>query len=108
MSFRQLLTDAVNEKFQERIPHISSAIASIADDHEMCPTDQLSVINEMALAVGLKCKEDSLLFQCIKELPSSDAEDDYAIACLLMTFAAVSIPEMAKIERSTYNVTTHI
>ena len=106
MSFRKLLLDAVSERTEERIPYIHSSVSSINHFHEELRMDQMAVINEMSSAVGINIPEDPMLFQHIRDLPQTDVDDDYTVACLLMTFIAVAIPDLAHSENSKFNVIT--
>lgn len=64
----------------------------------------MQLVNEMSSAIGLHIVQEPLLTQHIKELPQTDVDDDYTVACLLMTFIAVAIPELAQSENSKFNV----
>ena len=66
--------------------------------------EDMELINEMSSAIGINICQETMLMQHIKELPQTDVDDDYTVACLLMTFIAVAIPELAQSENSRFNV----
>ena len=106
LSFRKLLFDAVNEKLEERIPFLHNPVISLHNFHEDFTLDDQELLNEMFSAIGLHIVQEPMLTQHIKELPQTDVDDDYTVACLLMTFIAVAIPELAQLENSRFNVNT--
>ena len=106
LSFRKLLFDAVNEKLEERIPFLHNPVISLHNFHEDFTLDDQELLNEMFSAIGLHIVQEPMLTQHIKELPQTDVDDDYTVACLLMTFIAVAIPELAQSENSRFNVNT--
>ena len=108
MSFRKLLFDAVNEKMEERVPYFYSSVTSLHNFNEAFTMEDIDLINEMSSAIGIKIVQETMLMQHIKELPQTDVDDDYTVACLLMTFIAVAIPELAQSENSRFNVIKHI
>ena len=101
-----MLFDAVNEKLEERIPFLHNPVISLHNFHEDFTLDDQELLNEMFSAIGLHIVQEPMLTQHIKELPQTDVDDDYTVACLLMTFIAVAIPELAQSENSRFNVNT--
>ena len=104
LSFRKLLFDAVNEKLEERIPFLHHPVTSLHNFHDDFTLEDQELLNEMSSAIGLHIVQEPMLTQHIKELPQTDVDDDYTVACLLMTFIAVAIPELAMSENSRFNV----
>ena len=104
LSFRKLLFDAVNEKLEERIPFLHNPVTSLHNFHDDFTLEDQELLNEMSSAIGLHIVQEPMLTQHIKELPQTDVDDDYTVACLLMTFIAVAIPELAMSENSRFNV----
>ena len=101
-----MLFDAVNEKMEDRLPYIHSSVTSIHNFHDDFSMEDMQQVNEMSSAIGLHIVQEPLLTQHIKELPQTDVDDDYTVACLLMTYIAVAIPELAQSENSKFNVIT--
>ena len=96
--------DAVNEKLEERIPFLHYPVTSLHNFHDEFTLEDQELLNEMSSAIGLHIVQEPMLTQHIKELPQTDVDDDYTVACLLMTFIAVAIPELAQSENSRFNV----
>ena len=99
-----MLFDAVNEKLEERIPFLHYPVTSLHNFHDDFTLEDQELLNEMSSAIGLHIVQEPMLTQHIKELPQTDVDDDYTVACLLMTFIAVAIPELAQSENSRFNV----
>lgn len=89
---------------EDRLPYIHASVTSIHNFHDDFSMEDMQLVNEMSSAIGLHIVQEPLLTQHIKELPQTDVDDDYTVACLLMTFIAVAIPELAQSENSKFNV----
>jgi len=101
LSFRALAQEALLDVLEIRIPFL---LSSIKDFQHHVPNGQDSmlasirsqIVNEMASAAGMPCDIDPALCAALRSQKTDAGEDDYNIACLLMVFIAVAIPQLAK------------
>nr|CAB3264230.1 nck-associated protein 1 [Phallusia mammillata] len=103
LSFREVAQDALNDVLQQRIPFL---IASIEDfkDHIPKETDikVTMSVNELASAAGLSCEIDPTLCSALASQKVENQEEEYRVSCLLMVFLAVSIPLLARDDKSLF------
>ena len=79
---------------------------SIHEFNENLIKEDLALVKEMSMSIGINVSQDVMLYHHIKELPTTDVDDDYTVVCLLMTYIAVVIPELAYSQNSRFNVIT--
>jgi len=106
LSFRDVCQEALNDVLQQRIPFLLSSIEDFKT-HIPKETDMKVMINvnELASAAGFACNVDPTLCQTIASQQKSDynRDEEHRIACLLMVFLAVSIPMLARDEKSEFD-----
>jgi len=104
LAFRDVAQEALNDVLQHRIPFL---LASIEDFKHHIPKETdikvIMTVNELASAAGMPCDIDPTLCNAIASVKSESNDDDYKVSCLLMVFLAVSIPVLARDEKSLFN-----
>lgn len=104
LSFRDVCQEALNDVLQQRIPFLYGSIEDFKD-HIPKETDiKVSIsVNELASAAGFTCDVDPTLCSALASQKVDNRDDEYRTACLLMVFLAVSIPMLARDEKSLYD-----
>jgi len=101
LSFRDICQQALNDVLQRRVPFL---LASIADFKEHIPKEtdiKVAIsVNELASAAGFACDVDPTLCSALATHKVENHEEEYRMSCLLMVFLAVSIPLLARDEKS--------
>lgn len=90
MAFRKLTLEALNSVLSSRIPFL---LSSITDFKINIPDKSSDIADQMAIAGGIPCNVDPLLYNIIKTQKHCDkSREDYTIWSLYLVFVGVTLP----------------
>ncbi|XP_060766353.1 nck-associated protein 1-like isoform X2 [Neoarius graeffei] len=106
LSFRTMAQEALEEVMHKHCPFLMGPIECVKD--LINPDTDIKVVlgvYELACSAGVQCDIDSALVTAIANMRSDNAsvEEEYKLACLLLVFAAVSLPILAIDPNSFYS-----
>ncbi|XP_064384719.1 nck-associated protein 1 homolog [Halichondria panicea] len=98
MAFRKLTLVALNNVLSQRVPFI---LSSIVDFKQNLPDKTSTVADQMAIAAGVPCDVDPLLYSALRS-QCDKSKEDHMIWSLYMVFLGVTLPDLAFKPDSTY------
>ncbi|KAB5517011.1 hypothetical protein PHYPO_G00184610 [Pangasianodon hypophthalmus] len=106
LSFRTMAQEALEEVMHKHCPFLMGPIKCVRD--LINPDTDIKVllsVYELACSAGVQCDTDPALVAAIANMRSDNAsvEEEYKLACLLLVFAAVSLPILAIDPNSFYS-----
>ncbi|KAF4093728.1 hypothetical protein AMELA_G00005270 [Ameiurus melas] len=106
LSFRTMAQEALEEVMQKHCPFLMGPIECVRD--LINPDTDIKVVlgvYELACSAGVQCDIDPTLVVAIANMRSDNAsvEEEYKLVCLLLVFAAVSLPILAIDPNSFYS-----
>lgn len=107
LCFRSLTQEALEEVMRTRCPFLMGPMQCVRDLISAGESDMKVVLSvyELACSAGVQCDIDPSLVAAIANMRSDNAsvEEEYKLTCLLLVFAAVSLPVLANDPNSFYS-----
>ncbi|XP_047666114.1 nck-associated protein 1-like [Tachysurus fulvidraco] len=107
LSFRTMTQEALEEVMHKHCPFLMGPIKYVRDLINADEPDikVLLSVYELACSAGVQCDIDPTLVAAIANMRSDNAsvEEEYKLTCLLLVFAAVSLPILAIDPNSFYS-----
>lgn len=105
LSFRCMAKDALKDTLEKHCPYLMGPIECLRD--RISPEADIKVtltVYELATAAGLKCDIDPALVTAIGNMHTDNTsiDEEYKLSCLLLVYAAVSLPTLALDANSCY------